>query len=226
MAETAGNPAMNLTQVIDGQTGLEHSMGLTPLYDDVVRLLAASDIGITPTLLVVYNGPAGQSYFNMSERVWENDKLLRFARRENLLAGRRPTHYFSDDLYSPVMAGEHKKLMQAGVSIQMGGHGQMLGLDAHWEMQLMVQGGFTPMEALQTATINGARYHGLDEDIGSIEAGKLADLVVMAGDPVNDIRDTRLIRYVVKNGEVFAGEDLARVYPEAAPAPKMYFFRD
>ena len=222
-AETAGNPPMNLTQVIDGQTGLEHSMGLTPLFSDVIRLLAASETGITPTLLVVYNGPGGQSYFNMRERVWEDEKLLRFARPEALVAARRPTHFFPDDLYSPEMAAEHKRLMQEGISIQMGGHGQMLGLDAHWELELMVQGGFTPMEALQTATVNGARYHGLDRDLGTIEAGKFADLVVMSADPLEDIRNTRAIRFVIKQGVVYSGDDLARVYPDPAPAKRMYF---
>ena len=226
VAETAGNPPMNLTQVIDGQTGLEHSMGLTPLFSDVVRLLAASEVGITPTLLVVYNGPSGQSYFDMRERVWEDEKLLRFARPERLVAARRPTHFFPDDLYAPEMAAEHRKLMQAGVSIQMGGHGQRLGLDAHWELELMVQGGFTPLEALQTATINGARYHGLDEDIGTIEPGKLADLVVLTADPLADIRNTREIRFVIKQGVVYDGDDLARVYPDPAPAKPMYFYAE
>ncbi len=198
-------------------------MGLTPLFSDVIRLLAASETGITPTLLVVYNGPGGQSYFNMRERVWEDEKLLRFARPEALVAARRPTHFFPDDLYSPEMAAEHKRLMQEGISIQMGGHGQMLGLDAHWELELMVQGGFTPMEALQTATVNGARYHGLDRDLGTIEAGKLADLVVMSADPLEDIRNTRAIRFVIKQGVVYSGDDLARVYPDPAPAKRMYF---
>ena len=225
-AETAGNPPMNLTQVIDGQTGLDHSMGLTPLFDDVVRLLAASETGITPTLLVVYNGPSGQLYFDMRERVWEDEKLLRFARAEQLVTARRPTHFFPDDLYAPEMAAEHRKLMEAGVSIQMGGHGQKLGLDAHWELELMVQGGFTPLEALQTATINGARYHGLDRDIGTIEAGKLADLVVLAEDPLADIRNTRAIRFVVKQGVVYDGDDLARVYPDPTPAQRMYTHGD
>ena len=226
VAETAGNPPMNLTQVIDGETGLEHSMGLTPLYDDVVRLLAATKVGITPTLLVVYNGPGGQSLFNMNERVWENEKLLRFARADRLVASRRPTHFFPDDLYAPEMGAQHKKLQQAGVSIQMGGHGQMLGLDAHWELELLVQGGFTPLEALGIATINGAHYHGLDESVGSIEEGKFADLVVLTDNPLDDIRNTRSIRYVVKHGVVYAGDDLARVHPDPQPAEPMYFIEE
>jgi dipeptidyl aminopeptidase/acylaminoacyl peptidase len=223
VAETAGNPNMNLTQVIDGETGLEHSMGLTPVYSDIVKLLSASQTGITPTLLVVYNGPSGESYFHMNERVWEDEKLLRFSSSEQLLRLRRPTHYWPDDLYAPEMAAEHKKLRDAGVSIQMGAHGQMLGLDAHWELELFVQGGFSPLEAIRAATIDGARYHGLDKRIGSVEPGKLADLVVLDSNPIDGIRNTRSIRYVIKHGVVYDGDTLARVHPDPEPAKPMYF---
>jgi len=224
-SETAASPQMNWTQVIDGVTGLEHTPGLAPLYDDIVRLLKASDVGITPTLLVVYNGPQGESRFHLTERVWENPKLLNFAREENLLRLRRPTHFWPDDLYAPLMAREMKKLHDAGILIQMGGHGQMLGLDAHWEMELMVEGGFTPHEALAVASINGAKYHGLDRAIGSIEPGKLADMIVLKENPLQDIRNSRTIAYVVLNGVIYDGDDAARLFPDPAPAGKMYFDR-
>ncbi|NIQ31537.1 MAG: amidohydrolase family protein [Acidobacteria bacterium] len=222
-AESAANPEMNLTQIIDGQTGIEHSMGLTPLYEDVVRMYAASEAGITPTLLVVYNGPSGEANFHQNERLWEDEKLLNFARRDDLLRLRRPTRYWPDDLYAREMAREMKKLFDAGVLVQLGGHGQMLGLDAHWELELFVQGGFSPHDALQVATRNGAVYHGLDEHLGSIEAGKLADLVVLTENPLEDIRNTRAILYVMKNGALYSGEDASRVYPDPRPAGRMYF---
>ena len=79
LSETAAIPPMNFTQIIDGVTGLEHTMGLTPLYGDVVELFRASGTGVTPTLLVVYNGPVGQAYFDQSQRYWEDEKLLRFS---------------------------------------------------------------------------------------------------------------------------------------------------
>ncbi len=225
VAESAGDAPMNFTQIVDGLTGLEHSMGLTPLYDDVIQLFKASKIGVTPTLLVVYNGPAGQSFFNQSERLWENPKLLNFARRDQLLAFRRSTHFWPDDVYAPEMAAEMKKLFDAGVLVQMGGHGQMFGLDAHWEMELFVQGGFSPMDVIQMATINGAKYHGLDGDLGSIEAGKLADLVIMRDSPLTDIRNSRSVVYVMKNGVLYDGNDVSRVFPDPAPNGKMYFMR-
>ncbi len=200
-------------------------MGLTPLYQDIIELFKDSGTGVTPTLLVVYNGPAGQVAFDQTSRVWEDPKLLNFARSDELRRFRRVTHYWDDDLYAPEMAGEMKKLFDAGVLVNAGGHGQMLGLDMHWEMELFVQGGFTPLDAIQVATINGATYHGLGDNLGSIEVGKLADLIIMSANPLTDIRNTRKIVYVMKNGVLYSGDDAARVYPDPAPAGRMYFMR-
>lgn len=225
VCETAGNSLMNWTQIVDGMSGLEHSMGITPLYQDIIEMFKASDIGITPTLLVVYNGPSGQSYFNQSERVWENEKLLNFATKEQLLTYRRTSFFWPEDHYAPEMAAAMKTLFDNGVLINMGGHGQMFGLDAHWEMELLVQGGFSPLEAIQCATINGAKYHGIDEDLGSLEVGKLADLVVLEKDPTNEIKNTRSIKYVMKNGVIYNGMNASRVYPEPKQKGKMYFKR-
>ena len=70
--------------------------------------------------------------------------------------------------------------------VHLGAHGQREGLGAHWEMWMLVQGGMTPLEALRCATLNGARYLGLDKDIGSLEPGKLADLVVLDANPLDE----------------------------------------
>ena len=119
-----------------------------------------------------------------------------------------------------------KRLFDAGVLVNAGGHGQMLGRDMHWEMELFVQGGFSPMDALQVATRNSAVYHGLGADLGSIEAGKLADLVVLGANPLDDIRHTQQVVYVLKNGVVYSGEDGGRVYPGPVEAAAFYFQRE
>jgi hypothetical protein len=225
VCETAGNSLMNWTQMVDGMSGLEHSMGITPLYQDIVEMFKATDIGITPTLLVVYNGPSGQSYFQQRERVWEDPKLLNFANKDYLLTYRRTSFVWPEDHYSPEMATAMKKLFDNGVLINMGGHGQMLGLDAHWELELLVQGGFSPLEAIQCATINGAKYHGIDKDLGTLEVGKLADLVILEKDPTTNIKNTRTIKYVMKNGVLYNGMDASRLYPEPKEKGKMYFKR-
>jgi hypothetical protein len=223
LSESAANPPMNLTQIIDGMTGIEHSMGLTPIYDDIVRIFQASDVGITPTLGVVYNGPSGEAYFHQTDRLWDDEKLLRFTTREDLMRLRRPTHYWPEALYAPEMARSMKKLHDAGVLVNLGAHGQMLGLDAHWEMELFAQGGFEPHEILEVATINGAIYHGLDRQIGSIEPGKLADLVILEANPLDDIRNARSIVYVMKHGVLYSGQDASRVYPDPEPMAPYYF---
>ncbi len=224
VAETAGNLQMNMTQVIDGITGLEHSMGMTPLYSDVTRFMAATDVGITPTLIVVYNGPSGEQYFHHTERVWENPILLKFQTRNELLRVRRPTFYWDDEHYAPKMAATLKPLYEAGISLQLGAHGQMSGIDAHWEMELYQQGGFTPEQIIEISTINGARYHGFGDELGSLEVGKFADLVVMSENPLEDIEHARSITWVMQNGVLYSGADASRVYPDPAPTPPMYFY--
>jgi imidazolonepropionase-like amidohydrolase len=121
------------------------------------------------------------------------------------------------------MAAELRKLFDNGTSLQLGAHGQMTGLGTHWELGLLVKGGFTPAQAIEIATIRGAAYHGLDGQIGSIEIGKLADLVVLEANPLDDIANAGRIGFVVKNGVVYSGDDASRVWPDARPAPKPYF---
>jgi len=225
VAESFGDPQMNLTQIIDGFTGLEHSMGLEPLYEDVIKLFAASEIGMTPTLIVVYNGPSGETYFYQSERLWEDEKLLNFFRKDELLRYRRPNFFWPDDHYAAQMAKALKKLYDRGVLLQMGAHGQMMGLGAHWEMELFTHGGFTPYEAIEIATINGFKHQGLDHELGTIEVGKLADLVILTKNPLENIRHTRAIEYVMKNGVIYSGQDAARIYPQPSPAKRPYFMR-
>ena len=223
ITESFGNPQMNLTQIVDGFTGIEHTLGLTPIYDDIIQLFAATKIGMTPTLIVVYNGVSGENYFYQREKIWEDEKLLNFYSKEQLIRHKRPTHYFEDDFYHKQMAAEMLKLHRAGVLLQMGAHGQKMGIGAHWEMEMFVHGGFTPYEAIKIATINGFKHHGLDHELGSIETMKLADLVILEKNPLIDIRNTRTIKYVMKNGVLYSGFDASQVYPIEKKAEKMYF---
>jgi hypothetical protein len=225
VAETAVDFQMNWTMLMDGVSGLEHTVGLTPLYDDVVKLWAATEAGNTPTLIVVYNGPAGELHFHQAGRIWEDPKLLRFFPKEQLIRLRRPTRYFDDDVYAGEMAAELRKLYAAGVSLQISGHGQMHGLDKHWELELFARGGFKPNEVLEIATIRSARYLGLDRQLGSLEPGKLADLVIMNANPLDDVRNARQIDMVMLNGALYRGEDASRVHPNPEPAGKIYYFR-
>lgn len=223
VSESFGNPQMNLTQLVDGFTGLEHTMGLEPLYDDVLTLFSKSKMGITPTLIVVYNGPSGETYFHQTERLWENKKLLNFFRKDELIRYRRPNFYWPDDHYAKQMDQALIKLYDRGVKLHMGAHGQMMGLGAHWEMELFTHGGFSNYDAIEIATINGFKHHGLDHKLGSIEPGKLADMVIMTKNPLDNIRNTRSIEYVIKNGIVYSGDDAGQEFPEKEQVRRLYF---
>lgn len=226
VSESFGDPAMGLTLLVDGFTGIEHTLGLEDLYSDVAALFGATDAGLTPTLVVVYNGPAGDQYFHARERLWEDDKLLHFFRADELLRLRRPRHHFDDDWSIARVGAALRKLHDAGMRLNLGAHGQMMGLGAHWELELLTMAGFTPREALRMGTINGHRHHGLDHELGSVEPGKLADLIVLSADPTADIRNSRAIELVLINGAVHDGRDGSRLLPDGEVYAPLYFMTD
>ena len=86
----------------------------------------------------------------------------------------------------------------------------MQGLGPHWEMWAFVQGGMTPLEAIRVATLYPAETLGLDKDLGSIEAGKLADFVVLDANPLEKIENSETVSLVVKNGRAYRPDDLKR----------------
>jgi imidazolonepropionase-like amidohydrolase len=90
------------------------------------------------------------------------------------------------------------------------------GFSLHQEMQRFVDAGFTPLEALQTATINPAKFLGKGADFGTVEKGKVADLVLLDANPVDDIRNTRKIAAVVANGRYYPREKLDGILADVA----------
>ena len=116
-----------------------------------------------------------------------------------------------DDFNHFLLSKGAKQIMDAGGSIQLGAHGQLQGLGAHWELWMLQQGGMSNIEALRAGTIDGARYLGMDGDIGSIETGKLADMVVLERNPLENIRYSETISMVVINGRVLDGRTLNEV---------------
>ena len=95
-------------------------------------------------------------------------------------------------------------LLNAGAPLAVGSDGPV-GLATHLEMELMVEGGFTPREVLVAATAGGAQLLGLSREVGTIEAGKRADLVVLRSNPLDDIRNARDVEWTIKGGRPFAG---------------------
>ncbi len=194
----------NMTMILDGHTGIEHNVPVAPLYRDVMDVWRETEVGYTPTFVVSYGGLSGEYWFYEHDDVWENERLLTFVPRGVVdPRSRRRQKAPEDDYWHVEIAREAKKLVDAGGSVQVGAHGQMQGLAAHWETWMLVQGGMTPHEALRSATLMGAWYLGLDDDLGSIQAGKLGDLVVVAGNPLDDIRASADVVYTMVNGRIY-----------------------
>jgi Tol biopolymer transport system component len=216
---------LNLTQILDGYPGLEHTLPIMPLYKDVVQLVAQSGIVYTPTLLVQYGGPWAENYFYESTDVHGDKKMRRFTPHEDLdrTVLRRP--WFHEQEYSfPLAAKVLADVVTAGGKIGLGGHGQRQGIQCHWELWAIASGGLPAHEVLKIGTINGAEGIGMGKDLGSIEAGKLADLLVLDRNPLENIRNTTSIRYVMKNGELFEGDTLDQVWPAQKKLPRQYWW--
>ncbi|NUP95032.1 MAG: PD40 domain-containing protein [Planctomycetaceae bacterium] len=214
----------NLTMVIDGHTGIEHSLPVERVYDDVVQMWKGSGVGYTPTLIVGYGGIWGENYWYDTTNVWENERLLAFVPRDVVdPRSRRRTRAPLEEYNHLRSAGITKALVDAGERVQLGAHGQIAGLGAHWELWMLEQGGLTPHQALRAATLDGARYLGLDADLGSLEPGKLADLLILDADPLANLRNSERISLVIHNGEIY---DAATMQARGGVRPTFFHHRD
>ncbi len=196
----------NMSMIMDGHTGIEHNIPVAPVYKDVLELWKTSNTGYTPTLIVNYGGMNGEYYFYQKDNVWENDKLLRYTPRSIVDARSRHRTMVPEEEYENghiLVSKTAKALSDNGVKVNLGAHGQLQGLGAHWELWLLHQGGMTNMETLEAATINGANYIGAGTEIGSLKEGKLADLIVLEKNPLEDIRNTDTVTYTMVNGRLF-----------------------
>ena len=204
--EGGSNFYSNMSMIFDGHTGIEHNIPVNPVYKDVLSLWGNSKTGYTPTLIVNYGGMNGEMFFYEESNVWENETLLKYTPR--YVIDTRSRHRIK------IPAKEYENghiltsktvtdLSKVGVKVNLGAHGQLQGLGAHWELWMLQQGGMSNLEALKAATINGAEYIGVGDELGSLEVGKLADLIVLSENPLENIRHTNTVTHTMINGRLY-----------------------
>ena len=211
VAEGGSLFGMDMNLVADGNSTVEHNVPVDVFYEDVLQFFGQSNSNYTPTLVVTYGGLAGDPYWRQATNVWENPLMVHTPPKallaETARRTRAPEWAFVDDNN----AREAKKLSERGVKVSIGAHGQQAGVGAHWELWSFARGGMSAVAALKAGTITSAQSLGMAKDIGSIEVGKLADLVILSDDPSADIANSDNIEQVMLGGRLYDAKSLNEV---------------
>ena len=195
---------MDMSLIQDGNATVEHNVPGSTFYGDVIQMWSQTKTNYTPTLVVAYGGPGADPYWRAHTNVWEQPLLKAHIPPGTLAAANTRREIAPEEDYADTWAArEARKLADKGIAVNIGAHGQQDGIGAHWEIWSFVKGGWTPLQALEAATINPARTLGLAKDLGTLEAGKLADLVVMDANPLDNIRNTEKVSKVMLGGRLY-----------------------
>jgi Tol biopolymer transport system component/imidazolonepropionase-like amidohydrolase len=205
-----------LAMIMDGSTGMEHWLQYYPTYADVTTFVGKAEIHYSPQLWFAdYNNGPSDRYWLGVDQPWKNAKLRRFVSSE-FLATTVVQPYPLESFAGPFAAQTALDIKKAGGRYVVGAHSQMPGADVHYEMWTY---GFAakPIEVLYAASLDAAHMLGLENELGSLEAGKIADLVVLNSNILEDIRRSRDIQYVMKDGRLYDGETASEVWPRQRP---------
>ena len=216
----------NMSQVVDGHTGVEHNIPVAPLYDDVINLWKETNAHNTPTLVVNYGSVNGEYYWYQHTNVWEKERLLNFTPRPVVDSRARHRTMLPEEEYENghiLTSKSLNKLQSSGVNVNLGAHGQLQGLGAHWELWMLQQGGMSNHQALKCATINGAKYLGLDHQIGSLKKGKLADLIIMDKNPLENVLNTETVAKTMINGRLYDCDTMNEIGNDNTERSQFYF---
>ncbi|MDQ3078895.1 MAG: amidohydrolase family protein [Pseudomonadota bacterium] len=195
---------MDMSLIQDGNATVEHNVPGSTFYSDVLQFWSQTKTNYTPTLVVAYGGPGGDPYWRARTNVWEHPLLKAHIPPAILAADNARRVIAPEEDYADTWAArEARKLADRGVQVNIGAHGQQEGIAAHWEMWSFVKGGWTPLQALQAATIMPARTLGMDRDLGTLEAGKLADLLILDANPLENIRNSDKVNQVMLGGRLY-----------------------
>ncbi|KQN04697.1 amidohydrolase [Sphingobium sp. Leaf26] len=222
--EGASDMVLNITHAIDGFSGNEHSIPVAPLHEDIVRLFAQSRTSYTPTIIVAYGTTPMLFDYIINKRPQDDPKFTHFVPSGIVSEKLRNRHWMPPEAQSwQQIAADAVAIQRAGGLVGIGSHGEMQGLGYQWEMQALVAGGATPMEALTAATIGSAEVIGHSDDVGSLEPGKFADLLILDADPLADIANAMKISAVMKNGRLYDPMTLDEIGPRPDKAPETWF---
>jgi hypothetical protein len=222
--EGAGDLKMTITEMLDGYPGHEHAYEIYPLFKDFALLSAASEITYTPTFLVAYGGPENKHYFIARENGYNDVRLSRFTFQPDLSRRTRTAVWVPEDEFTyKGVAETGARIVAAGGKMGVGAHHEVQGIGTPWDLRFLSEGGMPLHDVLRVGTIFGAVSIGLDKDLGSIEAGKLADMIVLDANPLTDIKNIQRIRYVMRNGQLFESETLDEVWPRERKLPPQWW---
>jgi hypothetical protein len=225
--EGASDLRLNLTHALDGFAGNEHALPISPLHKDVIELFAKSRISYTPTISVLYGGRPALYEMTIGHVPQADAKVQRFIPSGLLDVKTRTQKWMRrEDQTYPAFAKDAVAVQRAGGLVGIGSHGEMQGIGYHWELEAYASGGATPHEVLRAGTIGSSEVIGRASELGSIEAGKFADLLILDRDPLADISNTSSLSFVMKNGRLYDASTLDEVWPRQKTLDTQWFWKD